>query len=74
MAPTLVCLVEMLSWDLEPWQRGLSGLGGMYGAYLAVGMFMHISSTSYSFFFLLVLRDPDLLFLFSPYVYVRDSC
>lgn len=35
---TLVCLAEMLSWEeLSPVQRGVQGLGGMYGGYLAVG-------------------------------------
>lgn len=35
---TLVCLAEMLSWEeLGPEQRGVSGLGGLYGAYLGVG-------------------------------------
>ncbi|KAF2623663.1 hypothetical protein BU25DRAFT_461750 [Macroventuria anomochaeta] len=38
---TLVCLAEMWSWEeLRPEQRGLSGLGGMYGGYLALGVFM----------------------------------
>lgn len=38
---TLVCLAEMLSWDdMSSMQRGLQGLGGMYGGYLAVGIFM----------------------------------
>lgn len=38
---TLVCLAEMWSWDeLRPEQRGLAGLGGMYGGYLALGIFM----------------------------------
>lgn len=37
---TLTCLAEMLSWEeLTPVQRGVQGLGGMYGAYLAVGKF-----------------------------------
>lgn len=37
---TLVCLVEMRSWEeLTGWQRGTRGLGGMYGAYLGVGEF-----------------------------------
>lgn len=31
----------MMSWDeLTPLQRGVQGLGGMYGAYLAVGKLM----------------------------------
>lgn len=35
---TLVCLAEMLSWEeLSAAQRGLGGLGGMYGGYLATG-------------------------------------
>jgi hypothetical protein len=35
---TLVCLAEMLSWEeLSAKQKGVGGLGGMYGAYLAVG-------------------------------------
>ncbi|CAO2652869.1 Nn.00g022800.m01.CDS01 [Neocucurbitaria sp. VM-36] len=38
---TLVCLAEMLSWgELSAAQRGLQGLGGMYGGYLATGIFM----------------------------------
>ncbi|KAF2125092.1 integral membrane protein-like protein [Dothidotthia symphoricarpi CBS 119687] len=38
---TLVCLAEMLSWgELSAGQRGVGGLGGMYGAYLGVGVFM----------------------------------
>ncbi|OAL48010.1 hypothetical protein IQ07DRAFT_623101 [Pyrenochaeta sp. DS3sAY3a] len=38
---TLVCLAEMLSWEeLSSAQRGLGGLGGMYGGYLATGIFM----------------------------------
>ncbi|KAF2242840.1 hypothetical protein BU26DRAFT_493577 [Trematosphaeria pertusa] len=40
---TLVCLAEMLSWEeLGPEQRGVSGLGGLYGAYLGVGVFMAV--------------------------------
>jgi hypothetical protein len=40
---TLVCLAEMLSWDeLSAVQKGVGGLGGMYGAYLAVGVFMAV--------------------------------
>ncbi|OAG01550.1 uncharacterized protein CC84DRAFT_1167755 [Paraphaeosphaeria sporulosa] len=40
---TITCLAEMLSWDeLTPLQRGVQGLGGMYGAYLAVGVFMAV--------------------------------
>jgi len=35
---TLTCFAEMWSWEeLTPAQRGLSGLGGMYGGYLALG-------------------------------------
>ena len=35
---TVVCLAEMLSWaELTGLQRGLQGLGGMYGGYLALG-------------------------------------
>ncbi|KAL6173457.1 hypothetical protein ACJQWK_01007 [Exserohilum turcicum] len=35
---TLTCMAEMLSWEeLTPAQRGVQGLGGMYGAYLALG-------------------------------------
>jgi hypothetical protein len=35
---TAVCMAEMLSWEeLTSEQRGLGGLGGMYGGYLAVG-------------------------------------
>lgn len=38
---TLVCLAEMLSWpELSAVQRGVQGLGGMYGGYLATGVFM----------------------------------
>ncbi|KAL6710984.1 hypothetical protein ACN47E_006859 [Coniothyrium glycines] len=38
---TLVCLAEMLSWEeLTGVQRGVQGLGGMYGGYLATGIFM----------------------------------
>ncbi|EMD64759.1 hypothetical protein GGP41_002968 [Bipolaris sorokiniana] len=38
---TLVCVSEMLSWEeLTPAQRGLQGLGGMYGGYLVAGIFM----------------------------------
>ncbi|KAL5394492.1 hypothetical protein PMIN06_002386 [Paraphaeosphaeria minitans] len=40
---TITCLAEMLSWDeLTPLQRGVQGLGGMYGAYLAVGILMAV--------------------------------
>ncbi|KAF2684340.1 integral membrane protein-like protein [Lentithecium fluviatile CBS 122367] len=40
---TLVCLAEMLSWKhLTTEQRGWQGLGGMYGGYLAVGVFMAV--------------------------------
>ncbi|KAF2714182.1 hypothetical protein K504DRAFT_479681 [Pleomassaria siparia CBS 279.74] len=40
---TLTCLVEMLSWnELTTTQRGLQGLGGMYGGYLALGVFMAV--------------------------------
>jgi hypothetical protein len=42
---TLTCMAEMLSWDdLTSEQRGVQGLGGMYGAYLAVGVFMAVDS------------------------------
>lgn len=48
---TLVCLVEMWSWEeLTSAQRGAQGLGGMYGGYLATGrysffvLFLHSSS------------------------------
>lgn len=38
---TLVCLAEMLSWEeLSADQRGMKGLGGMYGGYLALGKFV----------------------------------
>ncbi|KAF1960667.1 integral membrane protein-like protein [Byssothecium circinans] len=38
---TLVCMAEMLSWEeLSREQRGVQGMGGMYGGYLAVGVFM----------------------------------
>jgi hypothetical protein len=34
---------EMLSWEeLTSQQRGLQGLGGMYGGYLALGVFMAV--------------------------------
>lgn len=34
---------EMLSWEeLTSQQRGLQGLGGMYGGYLALGVFMTV--------------------------------
>lgn len=37
---TLVCMAEMLSWEeLSSVQRGVQGLGGMYGGYLALGKF-----------------------------------
>jgi hypothetical protein len=40
---TATCLAEMWSWEhLTPLQRGVGGLGGMYGAYLAVGVFMAV--------------------------------
>ncbi|KAF2743434.1 integral membrane protein-like protein [Sporormia fimetaria CBS 119925] len=40
---TVTCLAEMLSWkELSPAQRGLGGLGGMYGGYLALGVFMAV--------------------------------
>lgn len=40
---TLVCLAEMWSWEeLSAEQRGLAGLGGMYGGYLALGVFMTV--------------------------------
>ena len=40
---TLVCLAEMWSWEeLTPMQRGVQGLGGMYGGYLALGVFMTV--------------------------------
>jgi hypothetical protein len=38
---TAVCMAEMLSWEeLTTAQRGVGGLGGRYGGYLAVGVFM----------------------------------
>ncbi|KAH7382658.1 transmembrane protein 6/97 [Phaeosphaeria sp. MPI-PUGE-AT-0046c] len=38
---TLVCMAEMLSWDeLSSAQKGVQGLGGMYGGYLGLGIFM----------------------------------
>ncbi|KAI0582167.1 repeatdomain containing protein [Pyrenophora tritici-repentis] len=38
---TVVCMSEMLGWgELTAVQRGLGGLGGMYGGYLALGVFM----------------------------------
>ncbi|KAI8931205.1 hypothetical protein NX059_011554 [Plenodomus lindquistii] len=40
---TLVCLAEMWSWqELSPVQRGVGGLGGMYGGYLVFGVFMTV--------------------------------
>ncbi|KAF2789033.1 hypothetical protein K505DRAFT_410561 [Melanomma pulvis-pyrius CBS 109.77] len=40
---TLTCFAEMLSWEeLTPEQRGVQGLGGMYGGYLALGVFMAV--------------------------------
>ncbi|KAF2113436.1 transmembrane protein 6/97 [Lophiotrema nucula] len=40
---TLVCVAEMLSWDeLTPAQKGLGGLGGTYGGYLALSLFMSV--------------------------------
>ncbi|PSN69472.1 hypothetical protein BS50DRAFT_572606 [Corynespora cassiicola Philippines] len=40
---TLVCLAEMWSWpELSAEQRGWAGLGGMYGGYLALGVFMSV--------------------------------
>ena len=37
---TLVCFAEMLSWgELSAEQKGVQGLGGMYGGYLAAGKF-----------------------------------
>ncbi|KAF1980236.1 hypothetical protein BU23DRAFT_423745, partial [Bimuria novae-zelandiae CBS 107.79] len=43
---TLTCLTEMLSWEeLTPLQRGAQGLGGMYGAYLAVGDYVYADSS-----------------------------
>ncbi|KAH4069891.1 hypothetical protein HBH70_076020 [Parastagonospora nodorum] len=40
---TLVCLAEMLSWEeLSAAQRGVGGLGGMYGGYLGLGVFMTV--------------------------------
>lgn len=36
-------MVEMLSWgELTSAQRGVQGLGGMYGGYLALGVFMAV--------------------------------
>jgi hypothetical protein len=41
---TAVCMAEMLSWEeLTSEQRGLAGLGGMYGGYLALGKFVSFS-------------------------------
>ena len=38
---TVVCMAEMLSWgELTVVQRGVGGLGGMYGGYLALGKFL----------------------------------
>ncbi|KAL5119137.1 hypothetical protein ACEQ8H_002844 [Pleosporales sp. CAS-2024a] len=37
----LICLLEMLSWEeLTDEQRGLGGLGGLYGGYLAFAFLM----------------------------------
>jgi hypothetical protein len=42
---TLTCIAEMLSWEgLTVTQKGLQGLGGMYGGYLALGVFMAVDS------------------------------
>jgi hypothetical protein len=42
---TLTCMVEMLSWqELTPVQRGLQGLGGMYGGYLVLSIFMAVDA------------------------------
>ncbi|KAF2733308.1 hypothetical protein EJ04DRAFT_544212 [Polyplosphaeria fusca] len=42
---TATCLAEMLSWgELSSAQRGVQGLGGMYGGYLAVGLFMTVDA------------------------------
>ncbi|KAF2019487.1 hypothetical protein BU24DRAFT_419104 [Aaosphaeria arxii CBS 175.79] len=42
---TITCLAEMLSWEeLSAAQRGLQGLGGMYGGYLALGVFMAVDA------------------------------
>ena len=38
-------MVEMLSWEeLTPVQRGLQGLAGMYGGYLALSVFMAVDA------------------------------
>ncbi|CAI6337459.1 unnamed protein product [Periconia digitata] len=38
---TFVCLADMLSWaELSSKQRGFEGLGGMYGGYAALAVFM----------------------------------
>ncbi|CBX90889.1 hypothetical protein IAQ61_002359, partial [Plenodomus lingam] len=38
---TLVCMADMLSWEeLSSMQRGLQGLGAMYGGYLIFGLLM----------------------------------
>jgi hypothetical protein len=43
---TLMCMAEMLSWEeLSAEQRGIGGLGGMYGGYLALGKFLISIST-----------------------------
>ncbi|KAF2844583.1 hypothetical protein T440DRAFT_315390 [Plenodomus tracheiphilus IPT5] len=40
---TLVCVADMASWEeLSAVQRGVGGLGGMYGGYLAFGIFMTV--------------------------------
>ncbi|KAH7120944.1 integral membrane protein-like protein [Dendryphion nanum] len=42
---TVTCMAEMLSWEeLTPQQRGLQGLGGMYGGYLALAVFMGVDA------------------------------
>lgn len=38
---TVTCIAEMLAWEeLTDAQRGWRGLGGMYGGYLALALFM----------------------------------
>ena len=50
---TLVCFSEMRSWgELSDAQRGIGGLGGMYGVYLALGEFFHALFFKIFFFFL----------------------
>ncbi|KAF2475804.1 uncharacterized protein BDR25DRAFT_331549 [Lindgomyces ingoldianus] len=45
---TLTCMAEMLSWEeLNEKQRGVQGLGGMYGGYLGLGWRMWKENSSW---------------------------